>query len=168
MRVEVVLFVFRQELRALVQQVDVVGLELYLVEGIEEGKVPARLLVDVDETILEDARQVFNGRCIEVLIDDRHFRHEREGHHGVMHKGRTNPGDKIVNQETLAAPVVLYCRAEHPQGEHVEEKVAEVAVHEHISDQLPRVVRTCGEKMQPKPSVQIPTELLSYDFCKEE
>lgn len=58
--------------------------------------------------------------------------------------------DEIVEQETLFAPNHLQQSSEHVEREHVVEEVRQVAVHEHVSDQLPPVELLGVEIMQPE------------------
>lgn len=45
----------------------------------------------------------------------------------------------VIEQEALLAPGLLQRRAEHEDGQHVEEQVPEAAMQEAIGQQLPRL-----------------------------
>ena len=83
------------------------------------------------------------------------------GHHIKLHElcqlleqaGSDTAGD-IVEEELARSPHVLHHAAEHPQGEHVEEEVCQVAVHEHIGEQLVEVEVARKDEVEAKNVVQ--------------
>ena len=73
----------------------------------------------------------------------------------VMNHGRTDASNQVVAKETPLSPCVFDRCAEHPEGEHIEEQVAEITMHEHISDNLPDMEVGGGKIMQAEDSVQV-------------
>ena len=59
--------------------------------------------------------------------------------HRQLHQSSTNTADKVVDCKALSAQVPLQTATKHPQSEHIEEEVREVAVKEHIAHYLPRL-----------------------------
>ena len=62
---------------------------------------------------------------------------------------------QVVDEEALGAPEVLHCVAEHPEGEHVEEQVGEVGVHEHICQGLPHAEVASGRVPEAEDVVEV-------------
>ena len=42
----------------------------------------------------------------------------------------------VIEKKLARSPCALHYAAEHPKGEHVEEKMAQAGVHEHVGDKL--------------------------------
>ena len=63
--------------------------------------------------------------------------------------------NQIVEQETLRPPYVFKRGAEHPQWEHVEKEMLEIAVHEHIGKRLPNAEHPRIQRPNPEPEVQV-------------
>jgi hypothetical protein len=64
-------------------------------------------------------------------------RNRNAPHHQELDEPRADHADEVECREAFGAPRVLQLRAKHPQGEHVEEDVAEPAVQESIGNELP-------------------------------
>ena len=58
--------------------------------------------------------------------------------HNELQHGRTNHRREIEHREALAPPRILNLHAKHPEGEHIEQDVAESAVQKAVRDELPR------------------------------
>ena len=56
--------------------------------------------------------------------------------HAHLQQTRTDTGNHIIDQETLAAHVVFERAPEHPQREHIHEQVRDAAVQEHVRNEL--------------------------------
>lgn len=84
-----------------------------------------------------------------------------------LDQSRTYSGDQIIGQEPLAAPEVFESVTEHPEGEHVEEKVRKIAVHEHIGQELPRIEIFRTEVVQAEPTAQVDAPGGQADVYKE-
>ena len=73
--------------------------------------------------------------------------------HQIVHQRGTDAGEEIVNQKPACAPGVFHGTAEHPKGEHIEEDMFEIGVHEHIGDKLPDMEIGCADVMQSQPGI---------------
>ena len=67
-------------------------------------------------------------------------------------------GMQLVKQVSASAPVIFNHGSEHPQGEHVEKKMLETPMHEHIGNELKRMEMGGLEVMQPKEIVHVKAE----------
>ncbi len=70
--------------------------------------------------------------------------------HKFLHHSGADAAGQIENKEALAAQHLLHHAAEHPQGEHVEEDVLDVCVHEHVGYQLIEVEVLAQTEIQSK------------------
>ena len=75
--------------------------------------------------------------------------------HPCLTQRRAYARDEVVGQEPPSSPIVLQRITEHPQGEHIEEKVREIAVHEHIGDELPEMEIGGRDIVQAQPTCEV-------------
>jgi len=78
--------------------------------------------------------------------------------HRFLAQARAKAANQIEHKKALGSPNVLYCVAKHPQGEHVEEQMLEVGVHEHVGEQLVEPEVAGLEEMKAKDFRQVDVE----------
>ena len=131
-------------------------------EGQREDKqaVVGKQHAERQQNGVDRSRSTYGGHHVEVFFHGDNcrtdvylcvmaqFRHILDVLHSFLDESCTDAAGDIVKQETFRSPGSFENRAEHENSEHIEEDVAEPAVHEHISDELRQVEVTCEEKMQ--------------------
>ena len=70
-------------------------------------------------------------------------------------QSRSKTAHEVVGEESAGANGAFDNATEHPECKHIEEKVAQSAVEEHISDRLPKVEIISQYKMKPQPTGEI-------------
>jgi len=111
----------------------------------------------VGQQITEGKKYAVDGsRCTHYahIIDDARQHRLYELCHFLCESGSESAGE-IVDDEVSLTQHLLQDVAEHPECEHVEEKVLPTAVHEHVGERLPEVERGCEEEVQTQKSVQV-------------
>ena len=68
----------------------------------------------------------------------------------LLQDARAHAAADIIEQELAASPHVLHHAAKHPQGEHVEEDVLDIGMHEHVGEKLIEMEVLRHEEMEAK------------------
>ena len=70
--------------------------------------------------------------------------------HAELQQTRPDASHHVIEQEALAAQLVLERAAEHPQREHIEKQVCQTRMHEHVRHELQRLEIAAPPVEQPQ------------------
>lgn len=110
---------------------------------------------DVFEVFVVELQQSVGRGIGSVCVDGIESDGRGDPHEESMHQTGTDSAQQVIDNETFGAPEILKNISEHPQCEHVEENMLEVAMHEHIGDVLPRVEVVAAYIVEGKPLVEV-------------
>ena len=83
-----------------------------------------------------------------------------------LHETRADDADQVINEEALRTPETFEVLTEHPQAEHVERNVCQVAVQKPVGQQLPERKRRLRVSRRPQRKVdheKFETHLLQHE-----
>ncbi len=121
----------------------------------------------IDTRHVRQLTESVNSRIGKESVNQRQRWMELEVDNQVMHHGGPDTGGQVIAKEAPLTPCVLHRRTEHPQSKHVEKQVTEIAMHEHISDNLPHMEVRGGKIVQAQKGIQVNLAGKNY-LCQKE
>jgi len=104
----------------------------------------------------------------EECVDGRNHRTKVYAYGKLLYYARADAARQVVCHEASGAKHVFYRRAEHPEGEHVEENVADVGVHEHERHELPHSEVLCRDVVEAKVFVEVYPQAAPHHYLRGE